>query len=170
MQRVLILGCSGAGKTTLANELSRRTGLPVIHLDTEFFQPGWTEPDKQEWAAKVEELAARTQWIMDGNFLDAAAPRLARADTVIFLDFPRWRCVWGIVRRTARYLGRTRPDIPAGCVESIDVAFYRYVWTWRTKYRARVLALLNEFGGDTVILKLPKDAYQFLEKISPTTS
>ena len=95
-ERVLVLGCAGAGKTVFAQRLAMVTGLPLVTLDREYWQPGWTEPDKQHWAAKVEALITAPCWIMDGNYLGTLPLRLARADTVVFLDLPR--SVWPLAR------------------------------------------------------------------------
>jgi hypothetical protein len=65
MQRVIVIGCSGSGKSTLARELASQTGLPRIHLDQEYCLPGWKEPGKDEWQARVEQLTQRTAWIIE---------------------------------------------------------------------------------------------------------
>src|SRR4029079_8670763 len=89
VKRVAILGSGGAGKTWLANELGRRTGLPVVHLDRIFWAPGWTEREPAAAKADLAEVVGRDEWILDGNFLNRlGAERLARADTVVFLDVP----------------------------------------------------------------------------------
>ena len=67
MQRVLVIGISGAGKSTFSRALAARTGLPLIHLDTEFWQPDWKITPREEWRAKVAELITREAWIMDGS-------------------------------------------------------------------------------------------------------
>ena len=83
MRRILILGCSGAGKTHLAQRLASIRGLPVIHLDQHFWRPNWVEPDKAEWADQVEQLIQGPAWIMDGNYGGTLPARLMSADTVI---------------------------------------------------------------------------------------
>ena len=67
MQRVAIIGSGGAGKSTLARQLGEATGLPVVHLDREYWAPGWVEPPRDEWTRKVALFAAEDAWIMDGN-------------------------------------------------------------------------------------------------------
>jgi len=56
VERVLIIGSPGAGKSTLATEVASRTGLPLVHLDQAYWRPGWVEPDKAEWAEEVKAL------------------------------------------------------------------------------------------------------------------
>src|SRR5262249_3438078 len=94
MQRVLVIGISGAGKSTFARQLAVSTRLPLIHLDTEFWQPGWKVTERAEWRAKVAKLAERDAWIMDGNYGASLDLRLPRADTVMWFDYPRLVCVW----------------------------------------------------------------------------
>ena len=89
MRRVAIIGSSGAGKSTLARRLGERTGLPVVHLDEHFWRPGWVETSRGEWRAVQTALCAQDAWIMDGNYSGTLDVRLARADTVVFLDLPR---------------------------------------------------------------------------------
>ena len=68
MKRVLVIGSGGAGKSTFATRLGARLGLPVIHLDRVYWQPGWVETPKDEWLRKVEEMCAADAWVMDGNY------------------------------------------------------------------------------------------------------
>ena len=126
MQRVLVIGSPGAGKSTLAQELARRTGLPLVHLDQEYWQPGWVEMDELQWRSKVERLVAGPSWIIDGNYGGSLGVRLARADTVIDLEFPAWRCVGRILRRVVRSHGRVRSDMAPGCPEQLDWEFLVY--------------------------------------------
>lgn len=95
MERVAIIGPGGAGKSTLARQLGAITGVPVIHLDREHWKPGWVETPAAEWEERVRELAAAERWIIDGNYGGTLDVRLDRADTVVFLDFGRFRCLRG---------------------------------------------------------------------------
>lgn len=144
MRRVLIIGCSGSGKSTLTRRLAERTGLPVIHLDQEYFGPNWKEPGQKEWAQTVARLAARDRWIMDGNFSGTFPIRMPRADTIIFLDQPTWRCLWRVIKRTFRYYGLVRPGSAPGCRERFDAHFMGYVWRYNATRRPRILRTLAE--------------------------
>jgi adenylate kinase family enzyme len=153
VERVAILGCSGSGKTRAAHALARRTGLPVVHLDVLFWRPGWVPADEAEARAALEAAAARPRWILDGNFVgDAADGRFASADTVVFLDVGRLRCLAQVLRRLLRDRGRTRPDHPEGCGETFSPALIRSIWRYPRDERLAVIALLArlEDAGVTV--------------------
>jgi len=157
-RRIAILGCSGSGKSTLAVALGACLGLPVFHLDALHWQLGWQEPSPEEWRAAVAALAAREAWIIDGNYAGTLDLRLARADAAIFLDFPRWRCYWGVVRRWWRHRGGTRPDMAPGCPEQLDLEFLRWIWGFRRRSRPGLLARLERLPPRvaTVTLRSPK--------------
>jgi adenylate kinase family enzyme len=99
MARIVILGCAGSGKTTLARALGERTGAPVICLDA-IWQPHWKEKDVPTFRALVKEAHAVDAWISDGNFALATFDiRLARATLVIWLERSRLSCAWRAITR-----------------------------------------------------------------------
>lgn len=88
MKRILVIGRSGAGKTTFADRLGKTLHREVIHLDDLFWKPGWVRAfAPQEWQDKVEELISEDEWILDGNYHTTLEARLQRADMIIFFDF-----------------------------------------------------------------------------------
>ena len=112
MNRVLIIGSGGSGKTTLARRLAERTGLPLIHLDALYWRPGWDPTPGDEWRARIAALVRGERWIIDGNYGGTLDLRLEACDTVIFLDVSRWVCLWrGDGRRfsiASRHSGRAQ--------------------------------------------------------------
>jgi adenylate kinase family enzyme len=99
MARIVILGCAGSGKTTLARALGERTGAPVICLDA-IWQPRWKEKDVPPFRALVKEAHAVDAWISDGNFALATFDiRLSRATLVIWLERSRLSCAWRAITR-----------------------------------------------------------------------
>src|ERR1022692_2895565 len=102
VERVVIVGRGGAGKSTAALRLSELTGLPVIELDKRFWRPDLTPTPRDEWIQMQRELIAPPQWIMDGDFgpHDVLAVRLERTDAVLILDFSFIRCAWRGQRRS----------------------------------------------------------------------
>jgi len=163
-QRIMIIGSGGAGKSTLARQLGALMGLPVIHLDTEHWQPGWVETPKDIWRQKVEELVQRERWIIDGNYGGTLEVRLAAADTVIFLDYAPVVCVCRVLKRRVMYWGKTRPDIGPDCPEKVDWAFLQWIWGYRRRSRPRIMQLLAQHEQDTrvVMLTSPGATRRFL--------
>ena len=162
MERVLVIGSPGAGKSTLATAIGERTGLPVIHLDRHYWRPGWTEPDRDQWAAEVAALTAGERWVMDGNYGGTLALRLGRADTVVWLDFPVRLCLARIVRRALRYRGRVRPDMAEGCPEQMSWEFFSYTARFPWGGRRRIVEKLPAFGGTLIHLRHPRAVARFL--------
>lgn len=165
MERVAIIGPGGAGKSTLARQLGAITGVPVIHLDREHWKPGRVETPAAEWEERVRELAAAERWIIDGNYGGTLDVLLDRADTVVFLDFGRFRCLRGAIARRLRYRNRSRPDMADGCAERLDGAFLKWIWTYRKTRHPGVLRLLGEAvvrGKRVVMLRDDGAAARFL--------
>lgn len=147
MRRILVVGNGGAGKSTFSRRLGAALGLPVVHMDIHFWRPGWTEPEGPEWDAAVARLVEAGSWIMDGNYAGSLGPRVEAADAAVLLDTPRLLCVLRILkRRLQAALGAPRPDLPAGCPESIDLAFLRWVWRYERDTRPEVLRKLSGRG------------------------
>lgn len=171
MRRVLVVGCSGAGKSRLSSALARGLGLPVVHLDAEFWRPGWVETPDDAWERRVAELVARDAWVCDGNFARTLPMRAARADTVVHLDLPRRTCLRGVLGRWWRDRGRVRADMAPGCPERFDLAFLRWVWGFRRKVRPDVLRKLAAFeaaGGRVVTLRSRAEADAWLRSVVPS--
>jgi adenylate kinase family enzyme len=157
MRRVLVGGGSGAGKTTFARRLGERLALPVIHLDVHYWRSGWQMPDLGEWRTQVAVLAAAPSWVMDGNYSSSYDIRMPRADSLVWLDYPRSTCMRRVLWRTIRDYGRTRPDLPEGCPEKFDPEFLRFVWDFRVKYRPRIVEGIERFGGHLRVTRLHND-------------
>ena len=155
MQRVLIIGPCGSGKSTLARELAPRLGLPLVHMDQLGWQAGWIETDKDELRARLMEVLAQDEWLIEGNYGSLLTPRLERADTVIYLDFPIRLCLWRLARRIWSHRGRSRPDMPEGCPERFDAAFFWYVMNWNSGPRPRTEAKLAGYAGTLIRLQSP---------------
>jgi adenylate kinase family enzyme len=140
MQRVLVLGCSGSGKSTFAAKLGGITGLPTVSIDALYWQPGWRTPERGQFRARLEAAAREPQWIMDGNYFSSGSPklRLERADTIFWFDLPRRVCVTRLINRLVTCYGRVRPEMAHGCPERLNFEFLRYVWTYRRAQRPSV--------------------------------
>jgi len=103
MNRVVILGRGGAGKSTLAQQLSEKLGAPAIELDSIFWKPGPRPTPQTEWAAIQHQLVSSDRWILDGDlgpYDNDLALRISAADTIVVLDFSLWRCTWRTLRRS----------------------------------------------------------------------
>ena len=149
-KRIVILGPSGAGKSTLARRIGERVGLPVVHLDAIYWNPGWVPTEVGQFRERIAQAAAGDAWVMDGNYTRHLDLRLPRAEAVIWLDLPRYvyfpRSVW----RAIRNFGRERGDVGPGCPERFELSFFRdWVWTYPTRSRARHAQLLANLPVET---------------------
>lgn len=162
MNRVIIIGPCGSGKSTLARELAPRMGLPLVHMDQLGWQPGWVETSKAELNARLADAVAGERWLIEGNYGSTLAPRLERADTVIYLDFPIRLCLRRLLKRIATHRGLARPDMPVDCPERFDPAFFWYVMNWNTGPRVRTEAHIRPYADKTIRLRSPDELAQWL--------
>ena len=129
--KIAIIGYSGAGKSTLAQRLSEGPELPVLHLDTVQWLPGWKT---RELDAKLDMVSdfldenCEKGWVIDGNYKKLFYERrMDEADLIVFLDFPALRCLFRAYKRYFKYKGKTRSSITEGCDEKIDLEFIRWI-------------------------------------------
>lgn len=160
MQRIMIIGSPGSGKTTLSGIIAEKLGLPMVHLDRLGWKSGWVIRPREEFDAMLAEELTREQWIIDGNYNRTIDVRLERADTVIMLDYPTYICVLRVLKRFIMNLGRTRPDMTEGCPERLDMEFLIYVCNFRRKYRQKLLDKLKEAQNVNVIIIRNKREYR----------
>ena len=155
MKKILIIGSSGAGKSTFARRLHRATGLPLIHLDRLYWKPNWVETtDKSEWKRTIENALRGDAWILDGNYSGTLEMRLEKCDAVIFLDLPRLLCIYRILKRVALYKKGSRPDMADGCDERFDWEFLKFAWNYPSRSKPKVEALLHRFESEKTIFRL----------------
>ena len=164
MQRVVIIGSPGAGKSTFARKLAQRINAPVIHLDKLYWQPGWIEPDPQAWRDTLTRATQAEAWIMDGHYGSSLDLRLQAADTAILLEFPRALCLRRVMLRVLRTWGRNREDMGPGCKEKVDLEFIRFIWNFNRDNLPAAKQKLQHFTGTTYIFKRPEELDRFLAR------
>ena len=151
---MMVVGSSGAGKSSLAREIAARTGLPVVHLDALFWQPGWVETPRERFREIQREALAGPDWVVDGNYGATLDERLALADVVVLLDYSRLTCLRGAIGRWLRHRGETRPDMAPGCPEHLELGFLRYIWSYPGRHRTSLLRKVHAFGKDDALVRL----------------
>lgn len=153
MERIMIIGCGGSGKSTLARILGEKTGLPVVHLDQIFWSPGnWQHLEKGEFDARLLAEMEKPRWILDGNFNRTMELRLEKCDTVIYLDYNRFVCLFSWIKRVITNRGKARADMAPGCAEWFDPEFAQWIWNFNAKYRKQYHDLLARQEGKTVLI------------------
>jgi adenylate kinase family enzyme len=166
LNRILVIGPCGAGKSTLARELGTRLGVPVFHMDQLNWRSGWVESSKAEIVGRLATIIAAERWIVDGNYGGTLAPRVERADTIVYLDFPISLCVIRVLRRIWAYRGRTRPDMTEGCPERFDLAFLWYLIRWNAGPRVRTEQVLVGHDSKIIRLRNPSELDRWIGSLS----
>lgn len=146
MQKVLIIGCPGAGKSTFARALRDKTGLPLVYLDRIWHKPDGTQISCADFDARLGEILGRESWIIDGNYLRTMERRLQACDTVFLLEYPLEVCLAGAAAR----VGKPHEDLP--WVETtFDPEFRRWIEDFPQKQLPVIQELLDRYRqGRTV--------------------
>ena len=139
MQRVAIIGSAGSGKSTFARQFGNIVDIPVFHLDVLHWNPGWIETPRDQFIAKQKAVIQKNQWIIDGNYSSTMDIRFKRVDTIIFLNFPRYICLWRAIKRNLHYRNVGREDMAPMCYERISYDFFKFLkWIWDYPSRSRL--------------------------------
>ena len=170
MDRIMIFGFSGGGKSTLARKMGEILDIEPTHFDRLHWLPGWVESTRDYKREMIKPVLERDRWIIEGNYHHIYwNERLEKADTIIFIDVNRFTCIYQDWKRSLMYKGKTRPDMGEGCTEKFDLEFAKWVFFKGRKKRReniRMMKYLKNNGKDTYILKSRKDINKFLEGLS----
>ena len=164
MERILVIGCPGSGKTRLAKRLGEKLKLPVVHLDNLWWTGNWENVSREEFDSRLETVLEEEQWIIDGNFSRTMPLRLQYCDTIVYLDYNRWQCLAGMAQRVIANYGKSRPDMGGNCPERFDPEFVKFIWNFNKNNRNMNYTWIAQAKhAKTVILKNRKEAKAFLE-------
>ncbi|MCK9894160.1 adenylate kinase [Frankia sp. AgB32] len=162
MRRVLVIGTSGSGKSTLSRRLAAALAVPHVELDALNHGPDWVP--RPEFAPDVDAATSAPAWVVDGNYSAVLDLVWSRADTVVWLDLPRWLVEWRLVRRTAGRLVLRRELWNGNRERWRDVprADHPIRWSWRKHpvYRVRYAERFAAESPDRVCVRLvsPREA------------
>jgi adenylate kinase family enzyme len=165
--RIIVIGSPGSGKSTFSRRLAEITGLPLIHLDKEFWNYGWVETQREEWIKKQEILISGDKWIADGNYGSTLDMRIDKADTIICFQLSRMICMLSYFKRVLTNINKIRPDMPDGCLESFDFKFMKYIWNFpKASGKRNFERLERSKDKQVVVFKKRAEANNYLKEFA----
>ena len=162
MKKIIVIGCSGSGKTTFAEKLRDKIGIELFYLDAIWHRPDRTHISREEYDARLSEILALDSWIIDGNYSRTIETRMAACDTVLLFDLPVDVCLEGAISR----LGKARYDMPWIDTE-LDPKLKRDIEEFPSKNLPAIYALLDKYSDKNIaIFKSREEADEFLANIN----
>ncbi len=165
MEKIVIIGASGAGKTTLAKRMYSILKIKVIHLDRVFWKRGWLALSRDERMDALQNLVSEKQWIIEGSYLDLSEPRLEAADIIIFLDTHPFICLWRVWKRHHQDGEHCRRDIPFESTDRLTLYRMFRVLTFPFREGRWLKKKLHEFPQEKVLPLSRKRVEPFLMQL-----
>lgn len=159
LNKVIVIGSPGAGKSTFSRKLRDVTGLPLYYLDMLWHKPDRTTISREEFDTKLEEILMRDKWIIDGNYNRTLEIRLKYCDTVFLMDYPLDVCLSGAESR----VGKEREDMPWSETE-LDSEFKQFIIDFSKESLPRIYDLIDKYreGKSVVIFKSREESEEYL--------
>ena len=147
MNKIIVIGCPGSGKSTFSRKLSEKTGIPLYHLDMMYWNEDKTTVDKSVFLERLGSVLQKDEWIIDGNYISTMEQRMLACDTVIFLDYPLEICLDGVKSRQ----GKARSDMPWIETEE-DLEFIEFIKNFAKEQRPIIINLLEKYSDKHIII------------------
>lgn len=163
MQKVIIIGCPGSGKSTFGRKLRDIVGLPLYHLDMMYWNEDGTTVSGEIFDFRLQSVMSNPQWIIDGNYARTMEIRLKECDTVFFLDYDTEVCLDGIESRK----GKPRSDMPWINGDGTDEEFVDFVTCFNTVNRPEIVRLLDKYSDKNIVaFRSRSEAEIYLKEIN----
>jgi adenylate kinase family enzyme len=165
MEKVIVIGCPGSGKTTFSEKLQKETKLPLYYLDAVWHKPDKTHISREEFDERIKEIFASSEWIIDGNYNRTIETRLKECDTVFFFDLPTEICIQGATER----IGKGRYDLP--WIETkLDPEFKQFIVDFPNDTLPYIYDLIDKYKEkiQVIIFKTRKDADEYIYNLGGT--
>lgn len=163
INRIVIIGISGTGKTTIARIVSNILEIPIIHYDKFVRDKNRTEVNEKIVEKKLEHAMKEKKWIMEWYIHPAAKSRLEKADKILYLDYSWYNAMFGGIKRRRQHRGSTRAEMAEGCIEKLDV---KYLKVMRTREeRQEIEDAIIGFENKVIRLKTKKETRNWIKEI-----
>lgn len=167
MMKIQITGYSSSGKSTFAKKLSSFYNIPLLHIDTIYFQKNWEKRPKELVLKELNQFIQKEQWIIDGQYRYLAPERYEIADQIFIFDFNRFKCLYGAIKRRFHYRNKQRDSVAKGCKERLSLDFIFWIlFNGRKKESKDLLKNLKKtYPEKVVVFKKRKHVYTYLKKL-----
>ena len=161
LQKIIVIGSPGSGKSTFSRRLRDITSLPLYHLDMIWHKPDRTTITKEEFDRRLSEILRTDKWIIDGNYQRTIEIRLEKCDTVFLMDYPLEICLAGAAAR----VGTKRDDLP-WVEDELDEEFRQWIVDFPNEQLPQIYQMLDKYSGKNIIIfKSRQEANEYLQKL-----
>ena len=143
-KKIIVIGCSGGGKSTFSKQLAEITGIPLYHLDNIYWQPDASNLERPEFIKRQKEIMKTDCWIIDGNYGGTIKYRLKKCELVYFFDIAPEICIEGVLNRD-----KDRTDI--ACELEPDDELLNFIKNYRVKSKPKLIRLLKKHPKTKVV-------------------
>ncbi|MCQ2975293.1 MAG: hypothetical protein MJ211_10865 [Bacteroidales bacterium] len=160
MQKIIIIGCPGSGKSFLSKKLNLLTNIPLYHLDNIWWNKNGNHISREEFDKKLLKILNLKSWIIDGDYSRTYEIRIKYCDTIIFLDFSENQCIKGISER----INQQRDDCP---INQIDSQLINIIKKYNKENKPKIFELLKKYTEKKILIfKERSETEKWIEIIS----
>ena len=158
-KKIIVIGCSGGGKSTFSKQLAEITGLPLYNLDNIYWLPDASHLERPVFIKRQKRIMKNEEWIIDGNYRGTIKHRIKKCELAYFFDMPSEICIEGVLKRD-----RKREDI--ACELEPNEELINDIKTYSKVARPKVLSLFEKNPRVKVItFKNHKEVDEYLNEL-----
>lgn len=166
MNKIIVIGCPGSGKSTMVFRMNEKLKYSVLHLDKIYHIDNNTHITREELIKRVDKFANDNErFIIDGNYISTVEQRIKLADTIILLDIDTEICVQNAVNRSKK---EKTADMADGFDNSkLKDEFLEFIGRFKNDSLPKIMGLIEAYKSEKniIILKNYKEIDEFIESL-----